>query len=264
MPLDLKAKFEPLEPWFARNRRDCWLPVVADADDGDPTGSKFSGAVWITDSEQWPVCPRCSQPMVAFLQLNLATTPEPIRSILGDGLLQAFFCIDDDCLHGPEEGDPFTKTHLIRVVNPAYSPGSAQSMPGTADEPPVPPRSIQGWELADDYPSMSEAECDLGLVHQHTDVVECLDPPFSAPAKLEEYFTMPWARDGEKLGGWPGWVNISTDYPDCPKCWRRMDAMIFQFGHEGYIPIMFGDGGQGQIVCCPDHPEVLAYPWTCG
>ena len=43
-----------------------------------------------------------------------------------------------------------------------------------------------------------------------------------------------------------------------------MDVMIFQFGCSGYIPIMFADEGQGHIVCCPDHPDVLAYPWTCG
>jgi len=111
---------------------------------------------------------------------------------------------------------------------------------------------------------MSEAECDLGLVLKHTGELICVDPPFSTQATLEEFFTMPWARGGEKLGRWPGWVNVTTEYPKCPKCGRRMDVMVFQFGYAGYVPIMFGDGGQGQIVSCPDHPYVLAYPWTCG
>ena len=96
------------------------------------------------------------------------------------------------------------------------------------------------------------------------DLVVCSDPPVSIKAKLKEFFTMPWSRGNEKLGGWPGWVNICTQYPDCPECGWRMDSIIFQFGYEGFIPIMFGDGGQGQIVCCPDHPTILAYPWSCG
>lgn len=110
---------------------------------------------------------------------------------------------------------------------------------------------------------MAEAE-ELGLSHEVNDEVVCKDPPFSVKAKLKEFFTMPWARDNEKIGGWPGWANICTVYPNCRKCKKRMDFVIFQFGHEGYVPIMFGDGGQGHIVCCPDHPGVLAYPWSCG
>jgi hypothetical protein len=125
----------------------------------------------------------------------------------------------------------------------------------------IPPRRILRWRLADDYPSFAEAE-ELGLTESDGRVV-CPELGFSVEATLEEFFRLPLARSNEKLGGWPGWVNLSTRYPKCPECGRRMDFVIFQFGYKGYIPIMFGDAGQGNIVSCPQHPHVLAYPWTC-
>lgn len=264
MSVGLIKKFKPLAPWFARHRRDCWLPIVEDGD-GDPGESKFSGTPWLTPSEQWPPCGNCQRSMALFLQLNLATSPGPLPKRLGTGFLQAFFCVDSDCIHGPEEGDPFTRTHLLRVVVPSIERGS-QPPPPPSNNPDegIPARRIVSWEKVDDYPSMAEAEEELGLAHDVKDQVVCSNPPFSVGAQLEEFFTMPWARNNEKLGGWPGWANVSTAYPDCPTCGRRMDLMIFQFGYQGYIPIMFGDGGQGQIVACPEHPHILAYPWTCG
>lgn len=183
---------------------------------------------------------------------------------MGNGLLQAFFCLDNDCIHGREEGDPFTGTHLLRVVDPGDSTNSPQRLPPNGDpNEEIPARRIVDWERVDDFPSMAEAE-ELGLLHGKGDQVVCDAPSFSVVATLEEFFTMPWARDNEKLGGWPGWANICTVYPKCPECGRRMDFTIFQFGFGGFIPIMFGDGGQGHIACCPEHPRVLAYPWTCG
>jgi hypothetical protein len=263
MKVELIEKFKPLAPWFVRHRRDCWLPVVEDGD-GGPTDSKFSGHPWLANAEEWPACGNCQRPMALFLQLNLATVRELLRVRIGDGLLQAFFCLDDDCIHGPEEGDPFTCTHLLRVVDPDGQAGSPrQPPPDPNPDDAIPARRIIAWERADDYPSMAEGE-ELGLAHEVKDLVVCSDPPVSIKAKLEEFFTMPWARNNEKLGGWPGWVNICTQYPDCPECGRRMDFNVFQFGYDGFIPIMFGDGGQGQIVCCPDHPGMLAYPWSCG
>lgn len=259
----LLDKFKPLMPWFVRHRRDCWLPIVRDGD-GGPTDSKFSGIPWLERDEEWPECASCHRPMALFLQLNLATVPAPIRNQIGDGLLQAFFCLDADCIHGREEGDPFTRTHLLRVIDHADATGSPPRQPQSENpNEEIPVRCIVDWQRVDDFPSMAEAE-ELGLLHGKGDQVVCDDPPFSVAATLDEFFTMPWARDNEKLGGWPGWVNICTVYPKCPECARRMDVTIFQFGFEGFIPIMFGDEGQGHIVCCPEHPRVLAYPWTCG
>lgn len=264
MAVELIDMFKPLEPWFVKHRRDCWLPIVEDGDGGS-TDSKFSGSPWLAEGEEWPACAGCRGPMVLFLQLDLATVPVPIRDRIGIGLLQAFFCLEADCVYGPEEAEPFTGTHLLRVVDPAGAPGASRSSPpGISTDIPV--RRIVGWERVDDYPSMAEAE-ELGLdmvYGKPDDHIVCKELAFSVVGNLEEYFTMPWARDNEKLGGWPCWANVCTVYPECPECGRRMDFMIFQFGYEGHIPIMFGDGGQGHIVCCPEHPRVLAYPWSCG
>lgn len=261
MPVALPEKFAALAPWFDRHRRDAWLPVV---EEGDGEGSKFGGAPRLAAGEAWPACGRCNRPMALFLQLDLAAAPDPkLRARLGNGLLQCFFCTDVDCIHGPEEGDPFTPTHLLRVVDPREASVQATAPGGEDPSAEIPTRRIVGWDRVDDYPSMTEAE-ELGLEHEISDRLVCKNPPVAIPAKLKEVFELPWARDNEKLGGWPGWANISVAYPECPTCGRRMDVTIFQFGHEGHIPIMFGDGGQGHVVCCPDHPHALAYPWTCG
>ena len=264
MAVSLIDKFKPLEPWFERHRRDCWLPRVEDGD-GNPKGSKFSGSAWLLPDEPWPACAICGNPMALFLQLDLAAAPHPLHPSLTSGLLQTFFCIDMDCVHGPDEGDPFAKNHLLRVVDSGRQGGRSERAPAGSDAASeIPSRVIIGWERADDYPSLAEARLECGLEHDHTGVVTCDDPLFSVKAKSKEFYAMPWARNGEKFAGWPGWANITVDYPNCPECGRRMDLMIFQFGHEGFIPVMFGDGGQGQLVCCPDHARVLAYPWTCG
>ena len=72
--------------------------------------------------------------MALFLQLNLATAPGPWRERLGDGLLQAFFCTDFDCIHGKEEGNPFTRTHLLQIVDPARQTGTSRPPPAGDSE----------------------------------------------------------------------------------------------------------------------------------
>lgn len=109
MPIELLDKFKPLAPWFEKHRRDCWLPVV-EGGQGGSTDSRFGGDPWLAESEEWPACGLCHRPMPVFLQLNLSTAPDPIRAKLGEGLLQAFFCLDPDCMYGKEEGNPFTRT----------------------------------------------------------------------------------------------------------------------------------------------------------
>ncbi len=263
MSVTLPTKFASLAPWFERHRRDCWLPTVCDGD-GSATDSKFSGTPWLTEGEAWPTCTQCGGAMALFLQLNLSTAPELVCDRVGKGILQAFICLESDCIHGREEGNPFTETHLIRLIDPTMQAGDARApaSAGSSAADVIPSRKIIGWERVDDYPSMAEAE-EMGLAFRKKQV-ECAEPVFSVPATLKEFFTLPWARDNEKLGGWPGWANVVTAYPNCPECGLRMDRMIFQFGYSGYIPVMFGDGGQGHIVCCPRHKQLLAYPWTCG
>jgi hypothetical protein len=267
MPLEIAAEFEPLRPWFERHRRDAWSARVTDGD-GDPKGSKFSGAAWLADGEAWPVCPLCGKPMALFLQLDLATAPR-VHPQLTAGLLQAFFCVDlEACVYGPWCGDAFAPNHLLRVIDP-QTPGRPATAPADSEAATaLAPRMIVGWDRFDDYPSLTDAETRLGLRHgeltDEGDAVLCDDPPVEIDADIDAFEALPQARAGEKLGGWPAWANIYTDYRPCPECGREMDWQLFQFGGDGLVPVMFGDGGVGHLVCCRDHPHVMAYPWSCG
>lgn len=66
---------------------------------------------------------------------------------------------------------------------------------------------------------------------------------------------------GDKLGGWPAWVQ-GVEYPDCPRCGARM-ALLFQLDSEENVPWMFGDVGCGHVTRCPAHPDEVAFGWAC-
>jgi uncharacterized protein YwqG len=271
MPLKLPAKFRRLLPWFEAHRRTAWKPVVK-AGRGAPAASRIGGLPWLAEGEAWPTCGRCKGPMRFFAQINLDDLPKAAQGRYGPGLLQAFFCIVDDCIHGQEGAEPFSKCRLLRIVD-ADGPGADVEPPSFDDrnyedaEPhdkPFKSKSITGWTEVDDYPALAEMEA-LGLKFDDADdAVICNRPKFKAEATIEEYCKLGRCVDGEKLAGWPGWANITVDYPKCPRCRTLMDRVIFQIGSDDNLPFMFGDDGQGHIVQCPKHPRTLAFPWTCG
>lgn len=67
--------------------------------------------------------------------------------------------------------------------------------------------------------------------------------------------------NGEKLLGWPCWVQ-GPEYPSCPECGERME-MLFQIDSEQNVPWMFGDMGIAHITQCPRHRGQLAFGWAC-
>ena len=91
------------------------------------------------------MCPVCDRPMALFAQLDLATAPTVLHPALASGLLQAFFCIDMDCVHGTQEGDPFATNHLLRVIDPAGDSGSAGRAPAGERAPPHPGVAADEW-----------------------------------------------------------------------------------------------------------------------
>jgi hypothetical protein len=101
---------------------------------------------------------------------------------------------------------------------------------------------VVGWIPVPDLPDFFEMEA-LGV-----DVGE--------PSDEETPF--PYA--GEKLGGWPRWVQ-GIEYPSCPGCGTRME-LILQVDSERTLPTMFGDMGIGHLSQCPTHPEVLGFGWA--
>jgi uncharacterized protein YwqG len=65
---------------------------------------------------------------------------------------------------------------------------------------------------------------------------------------------------GEKLGGWPDWINTG-EYPEC-SCGSKMRA-FFQIDSEETLPIMFGDVGIGLLFVC-EKCKQMTFFWQCG
>jgi uncharacterized protein YwqG len=145
----------------------------------------------------------------------------------------------------------------------------------TAQEPPrdvelFPPRTIVAWDELVDLPEPPEHE-KLGLQYtwnfQAEMVrVECDAVGLSAELPFSEGGddlpeTIATAEAGDKLAGWPCWVQ-DVDYPACPSCGQRME-IVFQLDSEDNVPYMFGDVGTGHITQCPQHLDVFAFAWAC-
>jgi uncharacterized protein YwqG len=202
--------------------------------------------------------------MIFFLQLDLARLPAELEGRFGSGLLQLFYCTECD---GGWSSQAFDASQLVRVLHGPSGP--------TAQEPPrdvelFPPRTIIGWDALTDLPEPSEHE-QLGLRYYWNFEAEILrvecdavglsaELPFSEGGDdLPE--TIATAKAGDKLAGWPCWVQ-GVEYPSCPSCGQRME-IVFQLDSEDNVPYMFGDVGTGHITQCPQHLDVLAFAWAC-
>jgi uncharacterized protein YwqG len=226
-------------------KRTAWMPVVTDGD-GDLRASKFAGTPWLSQAEEWPRCPNCAQPIQLFLQLDLEQLPEAVRDEYGTGLLQLFYCksVEPPCDAECEAFFPFARSVLVRLIVPA---GEPQRRPDVTVAEPFPPKLIVAWRAVDDYPNCEESR-ELGVALAEAEW-----------AALEER-GLP--RPGDKLAGWPHWVQ-GVEYPDCPVCSARM-RLVFQLDSNDNLPFLFGDVGCAHITQCPQHKEQLAFGWACG
>jgi hypothetical protein len=250
-----------LEPWLARHRRPAWKPVV-EPGDGSPTAPKFGGPAWTGSDAPWPACGACRTPLPLFLQLDLGDLPAELGRPFGIGLLQLFYCTRTDC-PGGDGWRPFADTvSRVRIAHPA---GPATPPGETSGS--FPAKRIVGWSRFTDLPSPAEHEA-LGLDYSF-DVstghygVEC---PALGLSLAGDEIECGWlagaiadAAPGDKLGGWPAWVQDER-YPPCPRCGRRM-ALVFQVDSGDNVPFMFGDSGCGHVTQCPEHKEVVAFGW---
>lgn len=225
-------------------KRKTWIPVT-EPGDGTATASKFSGTPWLGAGDDWPICPRCSQPMALFLQLNLAELPDDVAGELGRGLLQMFYCTSRaECsVKGDGCWEPFSPYQLLRRVDSSRE-ASVVHVPGFDN--PIPARTITGWEEKDDYPH--PYECEQYGIDLDGDEFDALND-------------VAYPRQGDKLLGWPAWVQ-HIDYPRCRTCGRSM-WLLFQIDSHCNLWYMFGDNGCGHITQCPDHPDELAFVWAC-
>lgn len=267
--MELDELLERLQPWFNRNSRPAWRPVT-EPGESPLILSKFSGTPWLPSGEEWPRCRNCGEPIAMFLQLDLDELPEELGQPFGSGLIQFFYCINlkSGCEQTSDSWSPFSKAHLIRIVQPDR-PGRTDLTP--LFESTLPSRTITGWDRFDDKPGFEEYE-ENGLTIEHEQgsddtqhlKVDCPELGLSeislAPLPSDDD---PFDRcsPGDKLAGWPHWIQ-SPEYPDCPECGLRMQ-LLFQIDSGQNLDYMFGDTGCGHITQCPSHPNVLAFGWAC-
>jgi hypothetical protein len=224
-------------------QRTAWIPQVRFRA-GEVTHSKLGGTPWISETEEWPCCAVCSQPMELFLQLNSEELPEEMAGRFS-GLLQVFVCVTNGYSSGTcalgYEG--FSKAWLLRLCQPVGQPRYSR--------PPFEDAFIEGviesWQPRVDLPSSQELAA-LGIRLSHEQWRLMVAP--------EEQFT----EAGDKLGGWPNWPQ-NLDYIACPRCQRRMDV-IFQFDSSDTLPHDYMDCGTAWVSQCAEHPDVLAFNWN--
>ncbi|HEY9841948.1 MAG: DUF1963 domain-containing protein [Candidatus Sericytochromatia bacterium] len=242
----LRGKLQPLaRPW--------WKPETVE-EDGPVTASKFAGTPWLKTADDWPVCPNCEGPMQMFVQLNTADLPAALAGHFGTGLIQVFYCTNDDplCEDDCEAYFPFSKAVIARRVEI-----EGESAVATLPDGAFPARQITGWQQMDnELPGMSESE--TWCQEQGLPLSEAESEALWARENYEQFSS----SLGDKVGGWPHWIQ-GPEYPGCPQCGTAMQ-MVIQIDSEDHLPYMFGDVGCAHLTQCPEHKDVLAFAWACG
>jgi uncharacterized protein YwqG len=253
-----------LDPWLQRQRRPAWRPVTTKGVRGR---SQIGGLPLLRRGEGWPICARCGEARQLFLQLDSGDLPCGAQWV-GSGVLQVFYCTR--CAGEIEGWAPFSDAHVVRMVpSDELSPP-----PPDAGERALRPAAITGWEAFEDLPQPAEHD-ELGLnlyydFRTKTIAVRCpsigvsiegvdLEAQDDDGRELAEAISA--AAAGDKLGGWPHWIQ-GVEYPSCPRCAARM-ALVFQLGSEDNLDFMFGDSGVAHVTQCPQHPDVVALAWAC-
>jgi hypothetical protein len=241
--------------------------------DGPVSASKFSGSPWLSAEESWPLCGSCMSPMHLFLQINFANLPNELVDRYGKGLFQFFFCTSDNCWVNAY-GSHFSETHLLRVVKPDQGERRS-STPRFNDAYPeaFPARTITGWTAMDDFPCITEfgglfKESAFGVRvagrEGELERVEHDGLGIAGEVNYDEYKKLDKCVPGDKLAGWPNWVQVHTEYPICPQCNSPMETILFSLDSGENIPFQFADGGRGHIAQCSVHKNVFGFAWQSG
>lgn len=225
-------------------KRSTWKPLVT-AGDGPLDASKFSGMAWLNNGEEWPKCPNCNNHLQLFLQLNLDDLPPPLAGKFGEGLIQLFYCTNQDplCEVDCEAFFPFARSVVVRLIQKEGNPATV-AVPSIEDC--FPAKVITGWNEDHDYPGRQEGAL-LGIEVEESD--------------WEQFSEDDFPRIGDKLSGWPNWIQ-DVEYPSCPDCGNIM-RLVFQIDSRDNLPFDFGDVGCGHITQCETHKERLAFGWAC-
>ena len=224
--------------------REAWKPKVKNGAGSALTASKFSGIPWIPAGENWPECKNCQQPMQLFFQLNLEQLPDDMQGRFGEGLLQLFYCVENDCKGEQEAYFGNETTMLTRIIMPN---GNSTTFASSPVKDAFPVKEIVAWtRLPGEYPLLLELSS-LGVELEEEE-----------EEAFEQHFS---PDDGDKLFGWPHWVQ-DLEYGTCKICEGTMD-LVMQIGSEDNLPYMFGDLGIGHISQCKTHKDQMKFGWAC-
>ncbi|MCG8393551.1 MAG: DUF1963 domain-containing protein [Pseudomonadales bacterium] len=236
LPEEIKLKLAPLA-------RPAWRPRTGPAVPG--ARSKFGGLPLLRPGETWPCCGHCHEPMQLFVQLDSQDLPDDARSPFGDGVLQVFYCtnMEEECEVLGQAHLPFSEVTLTRVIARPEANGFealAMPIPDAFEE-----QSLTGWIPLNDFPDQKEMaainddlpEGTLALLHAHR----------------------PAPRPGDKLLGWPHWVD-KAHYPSC-HCCRKPMQFVMQLDSTDSLPFCFGDYGCAYVFQCEQHPNIMTLTW---
>lgn len=213
-----------------------WSPVVEIGVAGDLTDSRFSGDPWLPDDVNWPV-DLGGEPMLFIAQLNVAQLPLEMQSIVGtSGLISVF---SSRLLSGVDEAATSSSPDAALFRFTLEETGSVRTN-AVVEEFRTGPSRILRWRCATDHPSRHDLES--SLLDLPTDVQEAVkhlgDNAIGSftprdfgegdrsPASAREGIEYLWGKGsydkataersmrlsllaGNKLGGWPCWVEKS-------------------------------------------------------
>lgn len=228
-----------------KHKRTAYIPIVKNTNTFEfSEHSKLGGYPYLRHKLDWPKCPNCQKHMQLFLQLNLNSLPQNSKK----GFLQLFYCTNEDaeCEYKLDAYEAFSKASNCRIIQ--YNGTSTTIIPDIDSV--FEEKIIIDWKAVDDYPHYYEYES-LGIVLPNED--EVID--------LLEERKIATCLDGDKLFGWPFWIQ-DVEYSNDRNTNKAMQV-IFQLDSENNIPYMFGDSGIGHLSQSNDNINELAFTWSC-
>lgn len=218
---------------FKKLGRPCWRPKLRKklSKRHALSAGRFGGYPPLLEGEPWPTCPSCGVQLSFAVQLDLAALPDAHPLAGCDGIVQVFFC--PDC---PGEA-------LARRL-----PADAALVHGVAlhDGAEVfPTRQFTRWyKKKTDYPYREPGDADFDAALAKLDVDE-------------ENSLFLFNLQGDKLGGWPNWVQDNA-WPEASNG-ARMELLL-QIDSYDALAHMFGDNGVAFVFASPGCEE-LSFFW---
>jgi hypothetical protein len=134
------------------------------------------------------------------------------------------------------------------VATEAWAPGGTRSKLVRRVDTAVP----SGWERVLDAPALLDLEFVTGMKQEKA----------LRAARVDED-DWPGARGGDKVGGYPAWVQ-DAEYPPCPDCGEPMRDLLLQLASDGLCGWQFGDMGTAYVLACATHTARVELIWQAG